>query len=601
MTTHGSASDVLRPVIVANCSGFFGDRLSAAKEMVEGGPIDVLTGDWLAELTMGILAAQQARDPSRGYAATFLKQLEDVLVTCKEKGIRIVSNAGGLNPEACADAATALAEMLGTPVRVAYVTGDNVTEHFNALRAGGWPATHIHTAESLDTLGSEPLVANAYMGCWGIVEALEAGADIVITGRVSDASPVVAAAAWHHGWARDDWNALAGAVAAGHVIECGAQAVGGNYSRFTELPNLNHAGFPLAEIEADGSATIAKHPNTGGAITVDTVTAQLVYEIDGPRYFSPDAVTNLDTLQLEQVGLDRVRVSGTRGDAAPAQLKVGAIMAGGWRSAMTFVITGLDVEKKVEVAERETWDLIPGGREAFDDVRVRLLRADNPDPQSFEEALALLTISVSTKDKALATRFSRAAVESVLASYPGLHFTGPPDAPSAYAVFWPTLLDASELTQEVVFEGKRWPTGPVPRAGKNTEYPPTLPPTAPQATSPNSGATDVRLPLGRVALGRSGDKGANATLGIWGRDGATHAWLQREFTIERWHQLLPQAARLELRPWELPNLRAVGVTVVGLLGQGAAANLDIDMQAKGLAEYVLAREVSIPAELAPKA
>ncbi|MCP9487801.1 MAG: DUF1446 domain-containing protein [Gaiellaceae bacterium MAG52_C11] len=344
---------------IANCSGFFGDRLSAARELVEGGPIDVLTGDWLAELTMGVLAKQRARDPEAGYAPTFLVQLEQVLGTCLERGIRIVSNAGGLNPRGCARAVEKLAERLGLAPRVACVTGDDATELLRQRRSEGWPAPHLDTGAPLE---GEPLVANAYLGCWGIVEALEAGADVVITGRVSDASVVVGPAAWRFGWAREDRDAFAGAVAAGHVIECGAQATGGNFSFFQEVPGLERCGFPIAELADDGSAVITKHPGTGGAVTVETVTAQLLYEIDGPAYASPDVVARFDTLTLEQEALDRVRISGTRGEPASQQVKVGAILSGGWRNGITFGLTGLDVAAKAALAEETVWGAIADAR-----------------------------------------------------------------------------------------------------------------------------------------------------------------------------------------------------------------------------------------------
>ena len=570
---------------VANCSGFFGDRLSAAREQVEGGPIDVLTGDWLAELTMGVLAKQRARDPDAGYAPSFLAQLEQVLGTCLERGIRIVSNAGGLNPAGCAQAVEQLAARLGVTPRVACVTGDDATER---LRQDG----------SLET---EPLVANAYLGCWGIVDALEAGADVVITGRVSDASIVVGPAAWRFGWARDDWDALAGAVAAGHVIECGAQATGGNYAFFRELPGLERCGFPIAEIAADGSATITKHPGTGGAVTVETVTAQLLYEIDGPSYASPDVLARFDTLMLEQEAPDRVRIWGTRGEPAPEQVKVGAILSGGWRNAVTFGLTGLDIPAKAALAEKTVWRAIEGGRAAFDDVDVRLLGADRPDPKTVHEASALLDLVVATTDRTLADRFSRAAVETVLAGYPGLYLTGPPARATEIAVFWPTLLPAADFPQQVTLDGASWTVelSVVPTQSRL----PTAPPSGEERLSvvptqaPSSDGATVRIPLGELAGARSGDKGGNATLGVWARTDETYAWLVRFLTAERIEELIPEAAGCEIRPWALPNLCSLGFTIVGFLGRGVAANLKLDAQAKGLGEYLRAKHVDAPATL----
>ena len=301
-----------RPLVVANCSGFYGDRLSAMREVLDGGPVDVVTGDYLAELTMLILGRQRLQDPSAGYARTFLTQLEDCLGTALERGVRIVSNAGGLSPAGLAEAVTALGHRLGLPVRVATVSGDDLLPRLGELdvRSGERPPGDERVAGAL--------TANAYLGGWGIARALAAGADVVVTGRVTDASLVVGAAAWHHGWSRTDLDALAGATVAGHVLECGAQASGGNYSFFGELLDadpaaLDRVGFPLAEVAADGTCVVTKHPGTGGAVTVETVTEQLLYECTGAAYGGPDVVTRFDGLRLEQQGPDRVAVTGAAG------------------------------------------------------------------------------------------------------------------------------------------------------------------------------------------------------------------------------------------------------------------------------------------------
>ena len=576
---------------VANCSGFFGDRLSAAREMVEGGPIDVLTGDWLAELTMGVLLKQRSRDPGAGFAGTFVTQLREVLGECLDRGIKIVSNAGGLNPEACAAEVEAIAAGLGRPVRVAVVTGDDVTEAFAAARAAGWEAPHLDTGAPMK---GEPDVANAYLGCWGIADALAEGADVVVAGRVSDASVVAGPAAWHFGWRRDDWDALAGAVVAGHVIECGAQATGGNYSFIDEIPDMTRPGFPIAEIAADGSAVITKHPGTGGAVTVGTVTAQLLYEIDGPRYANPDVVARFDTIELAQEGHDRVRVSGVRGEPAPGTVKVGALASAGWRNRTTFVLTGLDIEAKAAMAERQLWAAVPGGRGAFDDVEVRLLRADRPDPATMLEAAAFLTVVVSSHSRKAVAGLSRAAVETALAGYPGFFLTEPPGAGSEFATFWPTLMPAAQFPQQVRLGERTWSVVPADPVGPTPCPEPADPPPALTETRPTR-----RVPLGEVVGARSGDKAGNATLGIWTRDDASYAWLRGWLTEERLRGLLPPDA-VELRRWWLPNLRAVGVTVVGLLGLGVAANLGLDAQAKGLGEFVRARYADVPEELLPR-
>ena len=335
------------PIRIANCSGFFGDRLSAAREMVEGGPIDVLTGDWLAELTMLILARTRLKRPNGGYARTFVSQLEQVMGTCLSRGIRVVSNAGGLDPAGCADAVAELAQKLGLHPKIAYVRGDDLMERLPELVASD-QLTHFETGEPIKDV-TRFVTANAYLGCWGIVDALERGADIVITGRVTDAAVVCGPAAWRHGWSRTHWDALAGAVVAGHVIECGAQATGGNYSFFTEVPGMERVGFPWAEISEDGSALIGKHDGTGGEVSIGTVTSQLLYEIGGPEYLGPDVTARFDTIEIEQVQPDRVRIYGVQGEPPPTTLKVCLNRVGDFRQDMNVCLTGLDIESKAKL------------------------------------------------------------------------------------------------------------------------------------------------------------------------------------------------------------------------------------------------------------
>src|SRR6266704_904473 len=361
-----------RPVLrIANCSGFYGDRVSAAREMVEGGPIDVLTGDWLAELTMLLLGkAVLAGRP--GYARTFLTQVEQVLPACLERGIKIVANAGGLDPAGCAAAVAEVARRAGLSPVVAHVEGDDLLARLPDLSLAGHRFANADTGETLAEAGVTPLTAHAYLGGLPIASALSAGADVVVTGRVTDAALVVGPGMWRFGWTGDDLDALAGAVVAGHVLECGCQATGGNYAFFNEVPDLARAGFPLAELAADGSAVVTKHPGTGGLVSVGTVTAQLLYEIGGPRYLNPDVTARFDTIRLDQVGPDRVGLSGVRGEPPPADLKVSLNYAGGYRNSMILAIEGRDIAAKAALAEQAIWARVNGGKAAFETADVEL-------------------------------------------------------------------------------------------------------------------------------------------------------------------------------------------------------------------------------------
>ena len=580
-----------RPVRIANCSGFFGDRLSAAREMTDpavtaDSPIDVLTGDWLAELTMLILHKQRSRNAELGYAGTFLTQMEQVLGTCIDQGIKVVTNAGGLNPAGCADKVRELAARLGIDVNVAHIEGDDLMPRVDGLRP---QLSHLDTGAGLT---GEPVSANAYLGGWGIATALRSGADVVVCPRVTDAALVVGPAAWWHDWARDDWDRLAGAVVAGHVIECGAQATGGNYSWFEQIPDLSLApGFPIAEVADDGSSVITKHPGTGGLVDAGTVTAQLLYEIGGTDYPNPDVVARFETIELEQLGRDRVRIHGVRGRPAPATTKVCINLEGGWRNRMTFVLTGLRQREKAAWIEDALFTRL-GGKDRFDDVDVRLVEAPSDAP-SQEQASGRLHVTVKSHDDRLAGKaFSQACIELALANYPGFFASGTPGDAQSYGVYWPALVVAGEVHETVVLhDGTRTAVAP-PLSVMPTSKPHEVTGMTQTAGSASPvgpvGPADGE-PLGSLFAARSGDKGGNANVGIWARDDAGFAWLAANLTPDAIHRLLPETAALEVRRHELPNLRALNFVIVGLLGEGVASSTAFDPQAKGLGEYLLSR------------
>jgi hypothetical protein len=558
------------PVRIGNASGFYGDRFAAMREMLEGGGLDVLTGDYLAELTMLILGRDRLRDPSLGYARTFLRQLEDCLGLALDKGVAIVANAGGLNPAGLAAAVGQLAGRLGLAPRIGYVDGDDLLPRAAELGYG------------------EPLAANAYLGGWGIAACLRAGANVVVTGRVTDASLVVGPAAARFGWEPDDFDALAGAMAAGHVIECGAQATGGNYAFFTEIADLRHPGFPIAEVYPDGSSVITKHPGTGGAVTVGTVTAQLLYEVAGPRYAGPDATLRLDTVRLSDDGPDRVAIRGVRGEPPPPALKVSLNHLGGFRNQVEFVLTGLDIEAKAELARQQLADALPSG------VTWELARTDRPDATTEEQASATLRCVVRGQDaKAIGRAFSGAAVELALASYPGFHLTAPPADAQPYGVFTAAYIDRAEVQQvATLLDGTKTHRIADPAVTKQLE------PAEPAAMPPWTTTGPVRrVPLGLVAGARSGDKGGDANVGVWARRPAAWPWLAATLTVDRLRELLPEAAGRPVTRHLLPNLYAVNFVIEGILGQGVAAAARFDPQAKALGEWLRARVLDVPESL----
>ncbi|MEW1660278.1 acyclic terpene utilization AtuA family protein [Streptomyces sp. NPDC093707] len=557
------------PLRIGNASGFYGDRFDAVREMLTGGPLDVLTGDYLAELTMLILGRDRLRDPRLGYAKTFLRQLEEGLGLAVERGVKIVANAGGLHPAGLAEAVRELGARVGVPVRVAHVEGDD-------LVGRGW--------------GEGVLTANAYLGGAGIAECLRAGADVVVTGRVTDAALVSGPAAAHFGWAADDHDRLAGAVVAGHVLECGTQATGGNYAFFEELGDLRRPGFPVAEVYGDGSAVITKHPGTGGAVTVGTVTAQLLYETGGARYPGPEVTARLDSVRLTADGPDRVRIDGVCGEAPPATLKVGLTRMGGWRNEVVFVLTGLDIEAKAALVRGQMEDALARATRPPGDVSWSLARTDHADAGVQEEASALLRLVVRDPDpEAVGRAVSGAAIELALASYPGFHVTAPPGKGAPYGVFEAAYVAAEDVRQVAVLPGgERVEIAHAPApVGESAAVEAELP--VPLAAGPTRSA-----PLGRVVGARSGDKGGSANVGVWARTDEAWRWLAHELTVTVFRQLLPEAAQLEVRRAVLPNLRALNFTVEGLLGAGVASQARFDPQAKALGEWLRSRYVEIP-------
>ncbi len=548
--------------------------MAAMTEMLTGGDLDVLTGDYLAELTMLILARDRVKDPTRGYASTFLRQLETNLGTALDKGVPIVANAGGLNTVALAEAIRALAARLGLEVRVGYVTGDDV----------------LHALHR-DTSGA--LAANAYLGAFGIAHCLLGGADVVVTGRVTDASLTVGPAIAHFGWTPHDLGPLAGAVVAGHIIECGPQATGGNFSFFTELADLERPfGFPIAELAADGSSVITKHPGTGGGVTVETVTAQLLYEIGGPRYLGPDVTARLDTVRLRQLAPDRVEVTGVMGEPPPATYKVGLASLGGFSNEVEFLLTGLDIEAKASLVRAQL--VIPDGAAAT----WTLARTDHDDADTEEAATARLRCTVRAADPDTVGRaFSAAAVELALAGYPGLALSAPPAAARPVGVFTADAVPVADVSHRAVAPDAAPVTiepsplaGLLPTAAEDVDV--TTPP-------PRTSGSLAAIPLGRLFGARSGDKGGDANLGVWARDARHFPLLLHALTVDRLRELLPEAAALPITRHTLPNLHAVNFVIQGLLGRGVADNVRFDPQAKGLGEWLRSRVIEVDESLLP--
>jgi hypothetical protein len=585
-----------RAIRIAGFSGYLGDRRSALDEAMAGDPCDVLIGDYLAEFTLAMLAARHRSNPSKGYVEYFLDQLRPHLAALAERGTRVVVNAGGFNPAGLADAVRALVAESGAKLRVAHVEGDNVLSALDELQAAGHTMCSLDTGAPLADLGVRPIAANAYLGGWGIAAALREGADIVVCGRVTDASLTVGPAAWWHDWRQTDWNELAAAVVAGHIIECGPQAVGGNFSGFTAVPGMVAPGFPIAEIAADGTTVITKHARDGGMVTVDTVTAQLVYEIQGPRYLNPDVTAHLDAVRLRQIGPDRVDLSGTVGSPPSPTTKVAVFAPIGYQIVSTLYATGLGIPEKVALIRAQAESLL-GGADAELDVSALGTAAEDPERQW--DATVQVRIMATATERAPLERLAEGLGGLFLSSIPGFYTDSAARqsaTPKPRIDYWPSLLAMDAVPHVAVLDdGTRIPI----TAPAVTERPsqPTHADRNSRIWAPEATGETRRVPLGRLAHARSGDKGGNSNVGLWVHDPNAWPWLRDLLTTEELRRLMPEAKDLEIVRHEFPNIRAVHFVLRGLLGTGGSSNLRVDPIGKAVGEFLRARHVDVPVEL----
>ena len=576
---------------IANCSGFYGDKLSAAKDLVDGGPIDVLTGDYLAELTMAILFGQKMqRGEDKGYVGTFLKQINQIAKSCKEKNIKIVSNAGGLNPKSMAIEIEKILKEQSIDMKVAYIDGDDLMPKISNLKKSGEEFKNIDKGKKLDESGYSPLTANAYLGAWGIKEALDKGADIVVCPRVTDAAVVIGPAAWKFNWKRDNYDALAGALAAGHIIECGCQATGGNYAFFKEVESFDNVGYPIAEIYEDGSFYVTKHPDTGGLVSTGTVTAQLLYEINSPAYVNPDVIAHFDTLKIEEVEKDKVYVSGCRGSSPPNKHKVCINLAGGFRNGMEIILTGLDIEDKAKVFTDALFNSV-GGRKQFDEVSIQLHRTDKENPNSNEEAMASLLVSVKSKDQNLVGRlFSAKIIELALANIPGFFAQGGVKSSGPVIIYWPALVDSKHIKEKVHVDGEEIEVIPTSQLELEEIYYQKEPIKIKKIKKED----EKEIYFGEIYGTRSGDKGGCANLGVWAKNANSFAFLHDFLTVKKLKELLPDLNQYKIERFELANINSLNFYIHDILQDGVSSNDKKDGQAKSLGEYLRAKKVKVP-------
>ena len=533
------------------------------------------------------------RGENHGYVGTFIKQFKGVAKIAQDKNIKIVTNAGGLNPKSMALEIENVIEELNLNLKVAYIDGDDLIPMMDKLTDLGEKFSNLDKDLELKDYSKKPITANAYLGAWGIKEALDNGADVVVCPRVTDAAVVIGPAAWKFNWSRDQYDELAGALAAGHIIECGAQATGGNYSFFQEVPTFDNIGYPIAEVYEDGSFVISKHENTGGLVSVGTVTAQLLYEIGSPAYLNPDVISHFDTLKITQESQDRVLVQNARGSSPTNTHKVCVNLVGGYRNGIELLLTGLDINEKAELITDQIFKSV-GGKEQFDKVDIQLHRTDKENPNSNEEAQAFLRIDVMSSNPELVGRlFNAKIIELALANFPG--WTGRsgvvPNGP--YIEYWPTLVNSKYVKERIHIGDKVIDITPTSQLGLEEKYYQKVPYENPELEI-QSFEEDF---FGKIFGTRSGDKGGCANLGVWAKTEDAYSFLFDFLTVEKLKELLPDLEKFDIDRYELPNIFSLNFYVHGILQEGVSSSTRMDGQAKSLGEYLRAKKINFPKQL----
>jgi hypothetical protein len=581
-------------VRIANVSGSVFDRVEGMQSILAEAEVDAITGDWLSEINLATLALEKAEDPNKGYVISFVESLKLAIHDIAARKIKVVTNAGGFNPAGLAKVVREILKQQGIKLSVAYIEGDNIIEELPQLRKAGHEFNNLDNGKPLSSLGLDPIAANAYLGGWGIVSALNAGADIVICGRVTDAAPVIAVAAWWHGWQEHDFDKLASALIAGHLIECSNYVTGGNFPGFKHIGDLTNIGYPIVELAEDGTFVVTKGDKTNGVVSRLTAINQLVYELQGSAYVNPDVVAILDDIQIKDIGHNRVLVSGVKGNPPPKTAKVGISSIGGYAAEMHWFFTGLDINEKVELFKKQAMRYL-------NPMDFTLLAFDAygsviPNPPTEKEATVHLRVFAEARNKeALAKeKFLLPLLNNTMQTYPGAtcNYDFRLAEPRHFIEYWPTLLDINVLKQRVILEnGEIIPIAPA----SITAEVPTYHPKEPAKLDASLYGPTVTAPLGYVVYARSGDKFTNSNVGFFVRNEDEWSWLRSLLTIDKLRELLGKDEKgCVIERVEFPHVHAVHFLLRGYLGKGVASTSSYDSLGKNVAEYLRCKHVEIP-------